>query len=301
MIPTYQELMTPVLERAREGEVKFRDAVDDISNELKLTDEELSELLPSGKQTVIANRIGWAKTYLSKAGLLNTKKRGFFTITDRGIEALNSGQNIDNKYLKQFDTFNSFHGQSSEIKVVDNTLTQDDEQMTPDEVLRRAYEKINDSLSTDLLTRVRAVSPIFFETLLVDLLVEMGYGGNEEGAAHALGRTGDNGVDGVINQDPLGVDQIYIQAKRYAGGNNVGASDIRDFFGALNLKKANKGLFITTSDFTQSAVQTARDLGSRIVLINGQQLSKLMLRFNVGCRDVETLHLKRVDEDFFDN
>ncbi|GFD91042.1 hypothetical protein KUL152_32680 [Tenacibaculum sp. KUL152] len=229
------------------------------------------------------------------------KKRGFFTITDRGIEALNSGQNIDNKYLKQFDTFNSFHGQSSEIKVVDNTLTQDDEQMTPDEVLRRAYEKINDSLSTDLLTRVRAVSPIFFETLLVDLLVEMGYGGNEEGAAHALGRTGDNGVDGVINQDPLGVDQIYIQAKRYAEGNNVGASDIRDFFGALNLKKANKGLFITTSDFTQSAVQTARDLGSRIVLINGQQLSKLMLRFNVGCRDVETLHLKRVDEDFFDN
>lgn len=301
MIPTYQELMTPVLERAREGEVKFRDAVDEISNELKLTDEELSELLPSGKQTVIANRIGWAKTYLSKAGLLNTKKRGFFTITDRGIEALNSGQNIDNKYLKQFDTFNSFHGQSSEIKVVDNTLTQDDEQMTPDEVLRRAYEKINDSLSTDLLTRVRAVSPIFFETLLVDLLVEMGYGGNEEGAAHALGRTGDNGVDGVINQDPLGVDQIYIQAKRYAEGNNVGASDIRDFFGALNLKKANKGLFITTSDFTQSAVQTARDLGSRIVLINGQQLSKLMLRFNVGCRDVETLHLKRVDEDFFDN
>ncbi len=301
MIPTYQELMTPVLERAREGEVKFRDAVDEISNELKLTDEELSELLPSGKQTVIANRIGWAKSYLSKAGLLNTKKRGFFTITDRGIEALNSGQNIDNKYLKQFDTFNSFHGQSSEIKVVDNTLTQDDEQMTPDEVLRCAYEKINDSLSTDLLTRVRAVSPIFFETLLVDLLVEMGYGGNEEGAAHALGRTGDNGVDGVINQDPLGVDQIYIQAKRYAEGNNVGASDIRDFFGALNLKKANKGLFITTSDFTQSAVQTARDLGSRIVLINGQQLSKLKRRFNVGCRDVETLHLKRVDEDFFDN
>ena len=301
MIPTYQELMTPVLERAREGEVKFRDAVDEISNELKLTDEELSELLPSGKQTVIANRIGWAKTYLSKAGLLDTRKRGFFSITERGIEALNSGQNIDNKYLKQFDTFNSFHGQSSEIKVVDSTLIQDDEQMTPDEVLRRAYEKINDSLSTDLLTRVRAVSPIFFETLLVDLLVEMGCGGNEEGAAHALGRTGDNGVDGVINQDPLGVDQIYIQAKRYAEGNNVGAGDIRDFFGALNLKKANKGLFITTSDFTQSAVQTARDLGSRIVLINGQQLSKLMLRFNVGCRDVETLHLKRVDEDFFDN
>ncbi|WP_334048499.1 restriction endonuclease [Alteromonas gracilis] len=301
MIPTYQELMKPVLEKAREGEVKFRDSVDEISNELELTDEEISELLPSGKQTVIANRIGWAKTYLSKAGLLDTRKRGFFSITERGIEALNSGQNIDNKYLKQFDTFNSFHGQSSETKEVDSTLIQDDEQMTPDEVLRRAYEKINDSLSTDLLTRVRAVSPIFFETLLVDLLVEMGYGGNEEGAAHALGRTGDNGVDGVINQDPLGVDQIYIQAKRYAEGNNVGAGDIRDFFGALNLKKANKGLFITTSDFTQSAVQTARDLGSRIVLINGQQLSKLMLRFNVGCRDVETLHLKRVDEDFFDN
>lgn len=301
MIPTYQELMKLVLEKAKKGEVRFRDAVDEISDELKLTDDELSELLPSGKQTVIANRIGWAKTYLSKAGLLDTRKRGFFSITERGIAALDSGQNIDNKYLKQFDTFNSFQGQISESYEVEKTLVQDDEQMTPDEVLRRAYEKINDSLSTDLLNRVRAVSPLFFETLLVDLLVKMGYGGNEEGAAHALGRTGDNGVDGVINQDPLGVDQIYIQAKRYAEGNNVGAGDIRDFFGALNLKKANKGLFITTSDFTPSAVQTARDLGSRIVLINGQQLSKLMLRFNVGCRDVETLNLKRVDEDFFDN
>ena len=301
MIPAYQELMKPVLEKARDGEIKFRDAVEQISKELNLTDEELSELLPSGKQTVIANRIGWAKTYLSKAGLLDTSKRGFFTITQRGIEALNSGKEINNSYLKQFDTFNSFQGQNSDPTESEATLSQENEQITPDEALRRAYEKINETLSADLLTRVRNVSPAFFETLLVDLLIEMGYGGNEEGAAHALGRSGDNGVDGVINQDPLGVDQIYIQAKRYAEGNNVGAGDIRDFFGALNLKKANKGLFITTSDFTPSAVQTARDLGSRIVLINGKQLSKLMLRFNVGCRDIETIHLKRVDEDFFDN
>ncbi len=301
MIPTYQELMRPVLEKAKNGEIKLSAVVEEISTDLKLTEEELAEMLPSRKQTVIANRIGWAKTYLSKAGLLEVTKRGFFQITKLGEEALSSGQEINNKYLQQFDDFNAFQGQTSDDKEVETTPTKEDERVTPDEALRAAYEKINDSLSTDLLNRVRTVTPQFFESLLVDLLVEMGYGGSEDGAAHALGKTGDNGVDGVINQDPLGVDQIYIQAKRYASGNNVGAGDIRDFFGALNLKKASKGIFITTSDFTPSAMQTAKDLGTRIVLINGKELSKLMLRYNVGCRDIETLHLKRVDEVFFDN
>ncbi|MFC6439681.1 restriction endonuclease [Bowmanella sp. JS7-9] len=301
MIPTYQELMTPVLKKAANGEVKLSKVVDEVSSDLNLTEEELTEMLPSRKQTVIANRIGWAKTYLSKAGLIEVTKRGYFKITKLGEDALSSGQEINNKYLQQFDDFNAFQGQTSADTEVDTALPKEDEHVTPDEALRAAYQKINDSLSTDLLNRVRTVTPQFFENLLVELLVEMGYGGSEDGAAHALGKTGDNGVDGVINQDPLGVDQIYIQAKRYASGNNIGAGDIRDFFGALNLKKASKGIFITTSDFTPSAIQTAKDLGTRIVLINGKELSKLMLRYNVGCRDIETLHLKRVDEDFFDN
>lgn len=301
MIPTYQEVMRPVLQKAEHGEVKLSTVVEDIGADLNLTDEELSEMLPSRKQTVIGNRIGWAKTYLVKAGLLESTKRGFFKITPLGIEALKSGQKINNKYLRQFEDFNVFQGQTKAEIEIEKVPTKEDENVTPDEALRAAYDKINDSLSTDLLNRVRNVTPAFFESLLVDLLVEMGYGGSEDGAAHALGKTGDNGVDGVINQDPLGVDQIYIQAKRYASGNNVGAGDIRDFFGALNLKKASKGIFITTSDFTPAATQTARDLGSRIVCIDGKALSKLMLRYNVGCRDIETLHLKKVDEDFFDN
>ncbi len=171
--------------------------------------------------------------------------------------------------------------------------------VTPDETLRQAHQTINAALAADLLDRVREASPAFFERLIVDLLLAMGYGGTSEEAGRALGKSGDDGVDGVIDQDPLGVDQIYIQAKRYAAGNAIGAGAIRDFFGALSLKKVQKGIFVTTSTFSPSAVQTAREL-MRIVLIDGDQLAKLMIRYNIGCRDEEILHLKKVDEDFFE-
>jgi restriction system protein len=165
---------------------------------------------------------------------------------------------------------------------------------TLDEVLQTAHRKINAALAEELLDRIREGTPAFFENLIVALLLAMGYGGTSEDAGRALGRSGDNGVDGVIDQDPLGVDQIYVQAKRYADGNNIGAGDIRDFFGALSLKKAQKGIFVTTSSFSPSATQTARDLGSRIVLIDGVQLARLMIRYNIGCRDEQVLHLKRL-------
>ena len=171
---------------------------------------------------------------------------------------------------------------------------------TPDEALRRAHSAITGALSADLLDRVQKAPPAFFERLIVDLLLAMGYGGTSEERWRALGQSGDDGVDGVIDQDPLGVDQIYVQAKRYSEGNNIGAGAMRDFFGALSLKKAQKGIFVTTSAFSPAAVQTARDLGSRIVLIDGLQLTKLMIRYNVGCRDEEVLHLKKIDEDFFE-
>jgi restriction system protein len=171
---------------------------------------------------------------------------------------------------------------------------------TPDEALRRAHGAITGALAAELLDRVRKATPAFFEKLIVELLLAMGYGGTSEEAGRALGQSGDDGVDGVIDQDPLGVDQIFVQAKRYGEGNNIGAGAIRDFYGALSFKKAHKGIFVTTSAFSSAAIDTARGLGSRIVLIDGLQLTKLMIRYNVGCRDEDVLHLKKVDEDFFE-
>jgi len=234
-------------------------------------------------------------------------RRAHFVITERGIQAIQSNNPINNAYLKQFDEFIAFKTKSNDDTndsgevLPTQEIADDDDDITPDEALRAAYKKINEALTEDILERTRKVTPEFFERLLIDLLLAMGYGGTGEGAAHALGKTGDNGVDGVIDQDPLGVDQIYIQAKRYAEGNNVSAGDIRDFFGALNLKRAQKGIFITTSAFTQSAIETAQNLGNRIVLINGKELAKLMLRYNIGSRDEQVLHLKKIDEEFFEN
>ncbi len=304
MIPNYQQFMRPFLEiayAANGSEVKLRDVINKLADKFNLTEQDKAETLPSGKQSILDNRVGWARTYLSKAGLLEVTRRAHFIITDRGINALKDNQAvIDKKYLKQFDEFIAFTEQKNEGSEVIEATSIDTEEITPDEALRAAYKKINDALAQDILDRTRKVTPAFFEDLLIELLVAMGYGGTGEGAAHALGKSGDNGIDGVIDQDPLGVDQIYIQAKRYAQGNNIGSGDIRDFFGALNLKKAQKGIFITTSDFTSSATQTAKDLGMRIVLINGKELAKLMLRYNIGSRDEQVLHLKKIDEEFFD-
>ncbi|MAY57693.1 MULTISPECIES: restriction endonuclease [Pseudoalteromonas] len=311
MIPSYQELMRPFLQIAYKAhnngqvnEVKLRDVINQLAEQFNLTDEERTETLPSGKQSVLDNRVGWARTYLTKAGLLDVTRRAHFVITPRGIDALKDNVDINNEYLKRFDEFVAFKQKNNDSTETQSTTVlpaaDAESDITPDEALRSAYRKINDALAEEIIERTRKVTPAFFENLLIELLLAMGYGGTGEGAAHALGKSGDNGIDGVINQDPLGVDQIYIQAKRYAKGNNVGSGDIRDFFGALNLKKAQKGIFITTSDFTPSAMQTAKDLGMRIVLINGKELAKLMLRYNIGSRDEQVLHLKKIDEEFFE-
>lgn len=305
MIPNYQVFMRPFLDvvnAAGGEEVKLRDVINQLADKFELSEAEREERLPSGKQTVLDNRIGWARTYLTKAGLLEVTRRAHFVITERGLNAIsNPNTVIDNQYLKQFDEFIAFKDQKNGQPELCESNQSVAEETTPDEVLRAAYKQINDALASDILSRTRKVSPAFFEQLLIDLLLAMGYGGSNEGMAHTLGRSGDNGVDGVINQDPLGVDQLYIQAKRYAEGNNISAGDIRDFFGALNLKKAQKGIFITTSEFTPSAIQTAKNLGMRIVLINGKQLAHLMLRYNIGCREEQVISIKQIDEEFFDN
>jgi restriction system protein len=300
VIPDYQTLMRPVLEAAAQGEIQVSDCSDMIADSFGLTDQERVALLPSGKQAVFANRIHWAKFYLKEAGLVNFTRRGRFQITDRGHEVLKSSNaKLDTAFLKQFPEFREFQARGKvgveKPKVISEDLTS-----TPEEVLREAYEGITSALASDLLDRLRTGTPAFFERMIVSLLLAMGYGGSSEDAGRAIGQSGDDGVDGVIDQDPLGVDQIYIQAKRYAEGNAVGPSAIRDFFGSLSLKKAQKGIFVTTSGFSKSAVETARQIGARIVLIDAEQLGKLMVRHNVGCRDQEVLHIKRIDEGFFE-
>ncbi|MBY8976863.1 restriction endonuclease [Rhodobacteraceae bacterium NNCM2] len=302
MIPDYQSLMRPVLKCARNEPRKISDVVEEISDHLGLSLEERQQMLPSGKQTTIANRVHWAKSYMKQAGLVRNIRRGWYELTDRGRSVLGDTTiSLDSKYLEQFDEFQEFKVRSKEND--DEPAAQEDSETpanTPDENLQAAHKKLEAALAANLLDYVRSAPPMFFETLIVDLLIAMGYGGTSEDAGRALGQSGDNGVDGVIDQDPLGVDQIYLQAKRYGAGNSVGSGDIRDFYGALSIKRATKGIFVTTSHFTGAADQAAKDLGSRIVLIDGPQLAKLMIKYNIGCRDKDVLHIKQIDEAYFD-
>lgn len=303
MIPDYQSLMLPVLKEASKGEQRIANVVETIASELKLSPDERAELLPSGKQTIIGNRVHWAKSYLKQAGLVTSTKRGHFVITARGQDALNQNiPEINVKFLRQFPDFVEFQNRSREDTAsnLSGTLDEANTTATPEEVLRSSHSQINKTVSAELIDRLRQGTPAFFERAMVSLLLEMGYGGNGEDAGRAIGQSGDDGVDGVIDQDALGVDQIYIQAKRYASDNTVGPAAIRDFFGALSLKKAQKGIFITTSSFTKSAIDTANQIGGRIVLIDAKRLGELLLKYNVGCRSQEVLHIKKVDEDFFE-
>ena len=304
-VPDYQSLMLPVLRASAGGEIRVGDAVDKLATQLGLTLEERAELLPSGKQTMFGNRVHWAKTYLGKAGLLESTRRGHFKITPRGQQVIASNPaRIDNSFLNTFEEFRAFKEKSAQTisgpdKILNGPglVSQTD---TPDEVMRVAHRQIDASLAQELLDRIRAAPPDFFERLIVNLLLSMGFGGSAAEAGRAIGRSGDDGVDGVIDQDALGLDRVYIQAKRYAEGNNIGAGAIRDFFGSLDRHKATKGLFVTTSLFSSAARETAEFLSKRIVLIDGEQLTKLMIRHNVGCRIEDTLHIKKIDEDFFD-
>jgi restriction system protein len=301
-VPDYQSLMLPVLRAAAAGEQRIGAVVQRLGEELGLSEAARAALLASGRQTIFANRVHWAKTYLAKAGLVEGTKRGHFRLTQRGADVLAANpERIDNRFLSRFEEFRQFSdrsAQSTDDEVVPETA--DAAEQTPDEIMRAAHRRIEAALAEDLLDRVRAAPPDFFERLIVNLLLAMGYGGSAADAGRALGRSGDDGVDGVIDQDALGLDRVYIQAKRYAAGNSVGPGAIRDFFGSLDRHKAAKGLFVTTSGFTSSARETADYLSKRIVLIDGEQLTRLMIRHNVGCRIEEVLHVKKVDEDFFE-
>lgn len=305
-VPVFQDLTLPVLRASANGDIAMRDVVEKLREELRLSDEDASELLPSGRQTRFANRVHWAKAYLGMADLIASTGRGRFTITAEGKKVLaQSPTRIDIKFLEQFPTFRDRRagaGRDDSEEVADAAPTRSTEQsnLTPDDIMRAAERRLRGDLAAELLERILTAPPEFFERLIVRLLTAMGYGGSAVEAARAIGKSGDGGVDGVVDQDALGLDRVYIQAKRYATNNPVGAGAVRDFFGSLDRFKATKGLFVTTSSFTQSARETSDFLSKRIVLIDGVQLTKLMIRYDVGCRIEETLFIKRLDEEFFD-
>lgn len=300
-IPDFQTLMLPVLRDAAGGEVRIGATVERLADQFKLTPEQRADLLPSKRQTTFANRVHWAKSYLGKAGLIGATKRGHFAITQIGQSVLNNApERIDVRYLGRFPQFVAFRSIEGGDDEQGGDAPAHSGALTPDEQMRQARDRIESSLADDMLARIAAATPEFFEKLVVKLLTGMGYGGSVGDAGRALGRSGDGGVDGVIDEDALGLDRIYVQAKRYKDSNPVGSGAIRDFFGALDQVKAGKGLFVTTSSFTQSAMTTANNLSKRIVLIDGAKLAQLLIRYEVGCRVEEQLFIKKLDEEFFD-
>ncbi len=308
VIPKFQKFLLPVLEACSERPRSTRDVIPELANKFGLSDEELAQLVPSGQQTTFSNRITWAKTFLKKAGLVHYPARGEYAITEEGKRVLLSKPaHIDNKFLMQYEGFRDFYRAKKEARArqsaadeADNASLSSDDESTPEERFRMIHKQMEAVLADELLDRIRSSTPRFFEHLIVELLSSMGYGGAASDSARVLGGSGDDGVDGVIDQDHLGVDQVYVQAKRYAADNKIGSGAIRDFFGALSLKKAQKGIFFTSSGFSESARRTAKDLGARIVLIDGERLARLMIEHNVGCRQGDVIELKKIDEDFFD-
>ena len=300
-IPDYQSIMLPLLRLAADGVVhKYRDAIERLAQHFDLSGDERRELLPSGKQPTFDNRVGWARTYMTKAGLLSSPKRGQFQITERGKQVLaeNPGR-INVTFLEKFPEFIEFRNlrhEKAESSSVPTTISQSDES-TPEEALEAAYESLRSDLINEILETVKNCSPAFFEELVVDLIVRMGYGGSRREAGQAIGRSGDEGIDGIIKEDRLGLDIIYIQAKRWNAV--VGRPDIHKFAGALQGQRARKGIFITTSSFSREAHDYAGNIDSKIILIDGKTLVEYMVDNNVGVTVEATYELKRIDGDYF--
>jgi restriction system protein len=308
-IPDYQTIMLPLLQLVADGgEHTKRETVATLADQFRLTEAERATLLPSGRQGLFDNRVGWARTYLRQAGLLTPVRRGVVRITPRGTELLaRQPPRIDNTLLEQFPEFQEFRvrtrprGSQSSLDEPEGTAVGVDRPITPDEQIRNGYRALRANLASEILERVLKASPAFFEALVVELLVAMGYGGTQEDAAGSVvGRSGDGGIDGIIKEDRLGLDNIYIQAKRWDPSHTVGSPEVRHFAGALQEKKARKGVFITTSNFSRDAIESAKASQMTIVLVDGEQLAQLMLDHGVGVSVQETIRLLKVDEDYFE-
>lgn len=306
-LPSYEAMMPVVLKVLVDGISRpLREVFELICQHYAFTPEQLADTLPSGRQTTVRSRVGWAKTYLVKAELIEQPKRGICLITERGRVALASGQTINNQYLAQFGEFVAFTQASREGAegcdlapiTMDSATTEPSQVHTPQEQIEQALAAINRSLADDLLTEILGLSPRFFEQLVVDLMVAMGYGGSQQDAAQTTRYSSDGGIDGIIKEDRLGLDSIYLQAKRYTD-KTVGRPEIQAFAGALELHRAHKGVFITTSCFSREAQDYVERIGKRIVLIDGSRLAALMIEYGVGVTTRQTLAIKTLDSDYF--
>jgi len=296
-IPTFQEIMLPLLQLTNDDRSHSqKEVIEILAKTFKLTNEETTQLLNSGSPR-FKNRVVWATIYLKKALLLSSIDKGIFRITQRGKEVLlQNPSKLDMKFLSQFAEFIEFRKKKKEKNIEDQ-----EEIQTPEELLEKSYDEIRQKLSLELLEKIKQNTPLFFEKLVVELLVAMGYGGSIEDAGKALGRSGDEGIDGEIKQDKLGLETIYIQAKRWKDKNQVGRPEIQRFAGSLMGKGATKGVFITTSSFSDEAYQYAKNLKlQKLILIDGEELSELMIDHNIGVTELNNYVLKRIDNDYFE-
>ncbi|MBM4124515.1 MAG: restriction endonuclease [Nitrospira sp.] len=303
-IPDFQTCMLPLLRFAADGkEHQLKEASQYLAQEFKLTDEEQSEFLPSGQQPVFINRIGWARSYLKKAGLLDNTRRGYFKITSRGQTVLKEARRVKShrtsppkisiKYLDRFPEFKEFWDKYRSKRVEAEPAPG----QTPHEALENAYVRLRSEIAAELLQTLKGSDPSTFENIVVDLLVKMGYGGSRKDAGKAIGRSGDEGIDGIIKEDHLGLDSIYVQAKRWEA--TVGRPEIQKFAGALQGQRARKGIFIATSEFSREALEYVSRIDSKIVLIDGKALAGLMIDFGVGVTSMATYEVKKIDSDYF--
>ena len=300
-IPDYQALMLPLLRLVKDGnEQSLRKAYDLLADEFKLTEVERKEQLPSGQDRIFSNRVRWARFYLSKAGLLDSSKRGHFRITTSGLDLLaKSPATMGAKQLMDYAAFRDFkQGTDKPDQAVEANKESLLQTSTPEEAIEAAYAELQSALAAEILDVLKKCTPGFFEQIVVDVLVAMGYGGTRKDAGAAIGGSGDGGIDGVINEDRLGLDAIYVQAKRW-DANPVGRPELQKFVGALQGQKAKKGIFITTSSYTSDAKSFATHIETRLVLIDGPTLARYMIEFNVGVATTSAYELKKVDVDYF--
>jgi restriction system protein len=300
-VPGYEKFMLPILSLASDGsEHTFGDAIEEVSDRLELSQEDRAVMLPSGTQTQVYNRFCWAITYLQKSKLLEKTARGRFRIATRGLEVLTENPpEINNTLLSRYTEFNQFKSFRRKADPEPNLGdTNGEDRATPEERLEAAHQELRNSLAAELLERVSTCSPKFFEHLVIDLLVAMGYGGSRSDAAQVVGKSGDGGIDGTIKEDKLGLDVIYVQAKRWEG--TVGRKEVQSFAGSLEGERANKGVFITTSTFSAEAKDYVKRIGKKVVLIDGNDLSQLMIDHGIGCTEVKRYIVSKPDSDYFE-
>ena len=298
-VPDFQSFFRPLLEIANSvQECSLKEARQRLAKRFELTDDDLKEYLPSGTQTKFDNRVAWAKSYLIQAKVLESPKRAHFKITDRGNELLAQGhEKITVKVLNQYPEFVEFHSPKQNEKTVPPPSNDQDISETPEEALQKAYQSIRNDLKVEILDSIKTNTPEFFEKLVVDLMVGMGYGGSRSDAGKSVGRSGDEGIDGIIKEDRLGLDVIYLQAKRWEG--TVGRPEIQKFVGALHGKRAKKGVFITTGTFSNGAYDYVKTIDPKVILIDGRGLAGYMIDFNIGASTQATYEVKRIDTDYF--